>query len=80
VGIDYELGVPLYEQLAAILRGKIETGEIRPGYAIPSGKTLVQEYGVARGTVDKAIGVLREEGRVYTLRGRGVYVRDRDGQ
>lgn len=74
MGIDYELGVPVYEQLASILREKIMSGEIPPGRALPSGKTLVQEYGVARGTVDKATALLKTEGLVYTLPGRGMFV------
>lgn len=72
--IDHGLGVPVYEQLAAILRAQIASGELQPGRALPSGKQLVQTYGVARGTVDKALAVLKAEGLVYTLPGRGMYV------
>jgi DNA-binding GntR family transcriptional regulator len=36
--------------------------------------TLVQRYEVAKGTVEKALGVLRDEGLVRTVPGRGVYV------
>ncbi len=78
VSIDHERGVPVYEQLAAILRDQIESGVLAPERALPSGKTLVQRYGVARGTVDKAIAMLKSEGYVYVLRGKGVYVARRD--
>lgn len=74
MSIDHDRGVPVYEQLAQILRDQIESGELQPERALPSGKTLVQRYGVARGTVDKAIAVLKEEGLVYVLHGKGVYV------
>ncbi len=74
MSIDHDRGVPVYEQLAAILRAQIESGELQPERALPSGKTLVQTYGVARGTVDKAIAVLKAEGLVYVLHGKGVYV------
>lgn len=72
--IDHERGVPVYMQLAEILRAQIASGELQPERALPSGKTLVQRYGVARGTVDKAIAVLKDEGLVYVLHGKGVYV------
>jgi DNA-binding GntR family transcriptional regulator len=76
--IDHERGVPVYEQLAEILRAQIASGELQPERALPSGKTLVQRYGVARGTVDKAIAVLKAEGLVYVLHGKGVYVAKRE--
>lgn len=66
--------MPVYEQLAQILRAMIESGELAPERALPSGKHLVQQYGLARGTVDKAIAVLKAEGLVYVLKGKGVYV------
>jgi DNA-binding GntR family transcriptional regulator len=72
--IEHDRGVPVYEQLAAILRAQIASGELRPERALPSGKVLVQRYGVARGTVDHAIALLKEEGLVYVLKGKGVYV------
>ncbi|WP_435810539.1 GntR family transcriptional regulator [Streptomyces thermoviolaceus] len=34
---------------------------------------LVQEYGLARSTVRRAIAVLVEEGVVWTVQGRGTY-------
>jgi GntR family transcriptional regulator len=34
----------------------------------------MQEYGVAGGTIDNAIGILRTEGLVRTVTGRGIYV------
>jgi GntR family transcriptional regulator len=77
MSIDHDRGVPVYEQLAQILRDQIESGELQPERALPSGKTLVQRYGVARGTVDKAIAVLKAEGLVYVLHGKGVYVAKR---
>ncbi|GHD70027.1 hypothetical protein GCM10010317_076450 [Streptomyces mirabilis] len=34
----------------------------------------MQEYGLARSTVRRAIAVLAEEGAVWTVQGRGTYV------
>jgi len=71
--------VPVYLQLAAILRGQIERGELAPRRPLPSINRLAQQYEVARGTVEKAIQVLRDEGLVRTVIGRGVYVVPQDG-
>jgi GntR family transcriptional regulator len=69
---------PLYIQLAAILRGQIESGELQPGQQLPSEATLTQRHGIARNTVRQAIRVLRDEGLVETRQQRGSRVRPRD--
>jgi GntR family transcriptional regulator len=72
--IDPEGPEPLYQQLAAILRGRIASGAYPANRPIPSITTLQQEFGLARGTAIHAVDVLREEGLVRTVRGRGTYV------
>ena len=67
--------VPVYQQLAAILRGKIDSGEIPPRRAIPSKRTLTEEYSVSPGTVERAVQALRAEGYRRTVLGRGLFVR-----
>jgi DNA-binding GntR family transcriptional regulator len=42
---------------------------------VPSETQLPQEFGIARGTARKAIALLRDEGLVITVQGRGSYVR-----
>ena len=75
--IDHEGKTPVYLQLAAILREAIERGDYPPGRRLPSENTLLQEYGLARGTVRKAARVLADEGLVEVVPGRGVYVTER---
>lgn len=75
VTIDHEAGEPVWQQLAGILRGQIERGDIAPGKLLPSIRTLMQTYGVSDGTVKRAIAALRDEGLVESIVGRGVYVR-----
>ena len=55
MSIDHEGDVPVYIQLADILRAQIQSGELPPRRPVPSKRTLQQEYGVAGGTIDKAI-------------------------
>lgn len=71
--IDPDSPVPVYLQLADILRQQIAAGTIR--HVLPSRKALVETYGVAPGTADKAAAVLRAEGLVITVTGKGHYVK-----
>jgi GntR family transcriptional regulator len=63
--------VPLWEQLAGILRAEIQAGQ-RP---IMSESHLEQTYGVGRSTVRLALNALREEGLIVTVPGRGTFVK-----
>ena len=72
--IDHHGETPIYQQLAAILRARISSGELAVGRPIPSEQTLAQEYGVARLTARKAVGLLRDEGLVKHVVGRGTFV------
>lgn len=72
VGIDHDAEMPLYLQLAAILRDQIARGELTR--RIPSLKTLTQRYGISHITAEKALAVLRDEGLIRTVIGRGTYV------
>ena len=65
---------PLYVQLANILRRMIESGELEPHAPLPSESYLQQEQGVSRGTVRMAVALLRDEGLVVTIGGRGTFV------
>lgn len=76
--IDPLSPTPLYVQLADLLAGMIERGELAAGQPLPSETTLRQEYGLARGTVRSAIRVLRERGLVVTAPQRGTYVAQRE--
>jgi DNA-binding GntR family transcriptional regulator len=58
-----------YLQVAAILRGRIESGELAPKARLPSIVGLVQEYGIARTTAAKALKMLVDEGLVGAGRG-----------
>lgn len=63
----------MYRQLAAILREQIESGQIAGDRPIPSKTTLKQQYGISDSTYKAAIDVLRDEGLVRGVKGKGVY-------
>jgi len=66
--------VPRYKQIAAIIRQRIERGDIEPNRPIPSEVQIEQEFGVARATARKAVALLREQGLIVTVPGLGSYV------
>lgn len=66
---------PQYRRIAADLRTLIETGELRPGDALPSEAALVERYGVARGTARHALAELEGAGLVESIHGKGRFVR-----
>lgn len=72
--IDHVGPVTPYRQLAEILRARIARGDWEEGRPIASENRLVQEYGLARSTVRRAIAALVDEGVVWTVQGRGTYV------
>ena len=67
---------PRFGQIAEVLRDRIGRGVYAPGSPLPSEPELAGEFGVSRVTVNRAVGLLRSEGLVRVLRGRGVFVRD----
>lgn len=74
--VDDQSPEPLYRQVAGILRERIASGDLTS--RLPSLKTITQEYGVSHVTAEKAVALLREEGLVVVVIGRGAFVaRDR---
>ena len=66
---------PQYEQIADLLRHRINDGAYPPGTALPSEPDLSLELGVSRVTVNRAMGLLRASGLVRVRRGAGTFVR-----
>ena len=71
---DQRAAMPPYQQIAADLRRRIESGELAPGDMVPSITRLMQEYEVSKGTAVKALDVLRREGLTRTVAGWGTFV------
>ncbi|MFE2284237.1 GntR family transcriptional regulator [Streptomyces sp. NPDC059443] len=65
---------PPYLQAAEVLRAAIVSGELKPGEQLPSARRLQERFGVASSTVQNALRVLRQEGLVFSVLGRGSYV------
>lgn len=70
--LDRESPVDLHEQLATLLRGQIERGELTG--RIPSIKHIAQQYEVSTKTSERALATLVGEGLIVARVGRGFFV------
>lgn len=66
---------PSYRQIAADLRAKIESGDLRPGDVLPSEADLTETYGVSRGTARQAFLELQASGLIDAVQGKGRFVK-----
>jgi len=72
--IDKSSPIPYYYQLEQLLRGKIESGELKPGEALPSESELCSMFEVSRTVVRQALDKLCQDGIIYKKRGKGTFV------
>ena len=75
MGFDY--APPKYAQVVAEIKRRIERGDYPPGELLPSEHQLVDEFGVSRPTIVKALSSLRQDGWIDTQQGKGSFVRGR---
>jgi DNA-binding FadR family transcriptional regulator len=66
-----------YEQLAALLRERITSGDLRVGDRLPSESALAEQAGVSRSTVREALRILEQGGLVERASPRIMVVADR---
>lgn len=68
----------VYRRLADELRERITSGNLAPGQRFPSEKDLIDEHGVARETVRKALAILKAEGLIVVRHGYPTRVREQE--
>ncbi|MEA9979375.1 MULTISPECIES: histidine utilization repressor [unclassified Pseudomonas] len=64
----------LYRRAKDFVQSKLRSGEWAPGDLIPSENRLVQELGMSRMTVNRALRELTEEGHLVRVSGVGTFV------
>lgn len=69
---------PLPDEVATLIHGPIQRGELQPGDRLPSERELCEQYGVSRSVVREALSQLKSDGIVETRRGSGAYVQARN--
>jgi GntR family transcriptional regulator len=67
---------PLHERIAADLREEIMSGDMPPGASLPSTARLKERFDASNATVQKALGVLKDERLVVGRAGAAVTVRE----
>jgi GntR family transcriptional regulator len=67
-------GLPRYLQLATLFKGHISSGTWQARQQIPTVDDLSKEYGIAPGTISRALGLLEEEGLIQRFRAKGTFV------
>ncbi|MCK5932957.1 MAG: GntR family transcriptional regulator [Fulvimarina manganoxydans] len=68
--------VPLWFQIANLLRASIASGEFKPGDALPSEAELFRVFGVSRTTARSSLDKLEQEGLILRQSGRGSIVQE----
>ena len=68
------MGGPVYREIARSIMRRLEHGAWKPGEAIPSEVRLKAEFGVAIGTIRKAVDDLVAQGILLRQQGRGTFV------
>lgn len=68
---------PPFQQVTSVIKAAIATREYEPGDKLPSIAELGRHFDVAPMTVQKAIGILRDEGLIVSRQGKGLFVRQR---
>ena len=71
-------GVPIYEQIAAQIKAKVISGELREGDALPSMRLLAKERRISVITTKRAYEELEREGFIVSMTGKGSFVAGKD--
>lgn len=69
--------IPIYYQLAELIQGQIDRGELQPGDSIPSEREYAETYQLSRMTVRQAITQLVNNGYLRRVKGVGTFVAEK---
>ncbi len=66
---------PIYEQVVEKFQTLILKGVLEPDEQLPSVRSLAVELSINPNTIQRAYGELERQGFIYTVKGRGGFVR-----
>ncbi|MFG2182530.1 winged helix-turn-helix domain-containing protein [Streptomyces abikoensis] len=72
--VDPSRAAYVYMQVADHIAARVAAGELRLGARLPGERDLAEAYGVAIGTVRRAVQELRDRGLLITLPAKGTFV------
>lgn len=73
--IDYQDGRPIYEQIAESYKTLILKGVLEPDEKMPSVRKLAMELSTNPNTVQRAYAELERQGFLYSVKGKGNFVK-----
>ncbi|WP_024864613.1 GntR family transcriptional regulator [Butyrivibrio sp. FCS014] len=73
--IDYQDSRPIYEQIVENFKMQMYKGILQEGDQMPSVRSLAVELSTNPNTVQKAYSELERQGFIYTVKGRGNFVK-----
>lgn len=73
--LDYKDTRPIYEQVVEKFQTLILKGVLEPDEQLPSVRSLAVELSINPNTIQRAYGELERQGFIYTVKGRGGFVR-----
>ena len=73
--IDYNDKRPIYEQVADKMQNLIVNGVLEPDSKLPSVRSLAVELSINPNTIQRAYSELERSGFIYSVKGRGNFVR-----
>lgn len=72
--IDKSSSIPKYIQVVKAIKYLISSGTLNYGEKIPSINNLSAEYYLSRDTVEKAYSILKKQGIIESVKGKGYYI------
>lgn len=70
---------PIYQQIIEQILAQIACGALVPDHQLPGVRNLANDLGINPNTVVKAYAELENSGYIYSLQGKGSFVKKRDG-
>lgn len=74
--LDTESTLSIYEQIVKSIKNSIIKEEINPGDMLPSIRSLARDLRISVITTKRAYEELEKEGLVYSVPGKGFYVKE----
>lgn len=75
ISLSLQSEIPVYEQIKMQIKAQILSGELPPDEPLTSMRQLARDLRVSVITTTRAYGDLEAEGLIYTLQGRGSFVK-----
>ena len=76
--ISNSSGRPIYDQISEQIKGKILTGQLEEGEALPSMRLLAKELRISVITTKRAYEELERDGFIVTMTGKGSFVAEKN--